>query len=102
MISLYTMGEKGLCVLNALVDKKCVIDQVIIGRDKTVAYDFSSDIVKSCEENDLKWHYKTDNYSTRSIYLIAVSWRWMIKTQKDQKLIVFHDSLCRLYVDSIH
>ena len=93
MITLLAMGQKGLCVLTALIRKECKLDQVIIGRDKTLEYDFSAELEAMCRLNHINWTYRNDSSFMNSKYILAVSWRWMVSTQNNQYLIVFHDSL---------
>lgn len=99
MVSLFLMTEKGFRVLSALIDVKLhdLIDVVVIGRDEKVENDYHQSIVTLCQEHDIDFQYHKDEISMKSAYAIAVSWRWMIESNKETKLIVLHDSLLPKY-----
>lgn len=93
MINLYLLGEKGYFSLKS-IDQHFLklINHVIIGRDSNIINDYSSEIKKYCQENQLDYslHNKTIE-NTRTDYSIAIGWRWLIKDES--KVIVFHDSI---------
>ncbi|GAL67611.1 formyltransferase family protein [Jejuia pallidilutea] len=98
-VTLFLMSYKGLTVLNALVKSsyKNTINAVIIGNDKSVVNDYSKDIEQLCKIEKLRFYYRADEYTVKSKYSIAVSWRWLIQLPENKKLIVLHDSLLPKY-----
>jgi len=98
-ISLYLMTQKGLSVLNHLIKKgkKHLIDKVIIGRDPNVKKDYSAEIAELCAGSGIKFFFRNQKYKIDTKYRIAVSWKWIIRTEKNTKLIVIHDSLLPKY-----
>ncbi len=93
MINLYLLGGKGYFALKSINLKfLSLIDCVIIGSDKNVLNDYSTDIKKYCETNNITYLLQNKTI-VKSIadYSIAIGWRWLIKD--NSKLIVFHDSL---------
>lgn len=93
MINLYLLGEKGYVSLKAInLHFLALIRNVIIGRDKNIINDYSSDIKSYCEENQLNYLIQNKTIeNSRVDYSIAIGWRWLI--QDNSKLIVFHDSI---------
>lgn len=96
-IAFYLMTQKGLGVLKGFLNQfsASIIEAVIISRDKNVENDYYVEFQKLCAENNLTCYDKKDNYTIDSEYIIAVSWRWLIKSE--QKVIVLHDSLLPRY-----
>ncbi|MEF1191641.1 formyltransferase family protein, partial [Vibrio parahaemolyticus] len=46
----------------------------------------------------VQYYYHNDTYTIpQESYVLAVSWRWMIRDVEDNKLIVFHDSILPRY-----
>jgi methionyl-tRNA formyltransferase len=97
-VTLFLMSEKGLKVLESVVENRLsnLIDKVVINTDKSVINDYSDDLKKLCEENNLKCCFLSDLTTIESQYSIAISWRWLIK-ESNSKLIVLHDSLLPKY-----
>lgn len=93
MINLYLLGEKGYFSLKSIaLSFLPMINCVIIGRDKNILNDYSSDIKIYCEVNKINFLiYNKKNEISSVLYSIAVGWRWLIKG--DSKIIVFHDSI---------
>ncbi len=95
MINLFLLGKKGLEALTGLsFDHRRLISKIIIGTDKQVINDYSSELIRYCLDNDIKYVVSNISYelSKDSKYNIAIGWRWIIRNT--QKLtIVFHDSL---------
>lgn len=93
MINLYLLGEKGFYSLKSINKHYLTrIKYVIIGRDKNVLNDYSAEIKKYCQENQLNFLVQNKTIeNARSDYSIAIGWRWLIKDES--KLIVFHDSI---------
>ncbi len=94
-ITLYLMSKKGYKVLEALINNNytSVISEVIYGRDSNVKNDYANDIAKlSSQYNIPCFDRKHNKIAIKSLYSIAISWRWLIKETKSS-LIVVHDSL---------
>ena len=91
------MTKKGLRCLQALIDHRLTdwLDQVVIGQDKRQE-DYSMEIENLCRTNQLNHTYRKDTQSVHSPYGIAISWRWLLPSEK-MKLIVLHDSLLPKY-----
>lgn len=92
------MTQKGFEVLNTLNDRKLkyLISEIVVGRDKNIDNDFSSEIITICKQNNIKYFERNDAFQVTSDYSIAISWRWLIPDNKS-KLIVLHDSLLPRY-----
>lgn len=97
-VTLFLMSEKGLKVLESVIENSLfhLIDKVVINTDKSVINDYSDDLKKLCEQNNLKCCFLSDLTTIESQYSIAISWRWLIK-ESNSKLIVLHDSLLPKY-----
>jgi len=97
-VTLYLLSQKGYEVLKALVGDgyAMLIEQVIIGKDKQVAQDYSKEIKNLCIIHNIIHKNRTEDYEVNAPYSVAVSWRWLIKNQTS-KLIVLHDSLLPKY-----
>ena len=96
-ISFYVLGLKGLMSLQAIPNSQLTwIEKIIIGTDKYVVKDYSKEIEEYCVFNNLKYTYLIEEKVTSS-FIFAIGWRRIIKTSKDQKLIVLHDSLLPKY-----
>ncbi|WP_299901534.1 formyltransferase family protein [uncultured Aquimarina sp.] len=97
-VTLYLMSKKGYEVLHSLVTNnfKKHITEVIIGRDKSVLNDYSENIISLCKTHALIYFERNDTYSITSDFSIAISWRWLIKSNSS-KLIILHDSLLPKY-----
>ena len=93
VINLYLLGEKGYFSLKSINSQYLIkINHIIIGRDKNVLKDYSSEIKKYCQENQLSYVIQNKTLENiKSNYSIAIGWRWLIKDKS--KLIVFHDSI---------
>lgn len=97
-VTLYLMTQKGFEVLNALVNSsyKTMISEIIIGRDKNIKNDFADEIIKLCNQHNIKYFERNEAFQVSSNYSIAISWRWLIHNNKS-KLIILHDSLLPKY-----
>lgn len=96
-ITLYLMSLKGLNVLETITKySNSIIFYVVIGKDKNVQNDFSSEIEEFCIKNKIIYAFRNNiPESFKSVnYSIAISWRWLIE---NEKVIVFHDSLLPKY-----
>ncbi len=93
----YLMTEKGFFVLQSFLrdfDKQNV-EAVVIGRDKNVVNDYSEKIKKLCEQTNISYYYRQDEYQFKANVIFAISWRWIIKDFEN--IIVLHDSLLPKY-----
>lgn len=92
------MTKKGFSVLQSLIlnQESEIIAFICIGRDSNLDNDFSLDIEKLCQENNLTFYFKDSNIikEKESHYYIAVSWRWLIEKPN---LIILHDSILPKY-----
>jgi len=96
-ITLFLMTEKGYEFLKNSVKKyKSLFSLVVIGSDKSIQKDYESEIIELCIKENINYIKKSDFTEVKSIYAIAISWRWLIK-HPPEKLIVFHDSLLPKY-----
>lgn len=97
-ISLFLMSEKGLQVLNSLIENHFpqLISIVVIGKDKNVQNDYAAEIEELCKSNDIKYLFRSEEINIESKYAIAISWRWLIKLE-NTKLITLHDSILPKY-----
>lgn len=93
--TLYLSGEKGLFSLQSLHNAIDIIDKVVIGTDKNVQNDYSTDIQNCCVQKNIAFTF--DDTNTNSAYLITIGWRKMININENQILIVLHDSLLPKY-----
>jgi methionyl-tRNA formyltransferase len=96
--ALFLMTNKGYEVLKTLIEAgfTAAIDKVIIGLDPAVVHDYSAEIMQLCEKHKVVYFFSNQEYTISASYVLAVSWRWMVKVQ-DFKLIVLHDSLLPKY-----
>lgn len=99
-ICLYCLGKKAFIALKVL-DASLIhaISLIVIARDKNVVNDYADDIKVWAENNNVPFAFKNDlplnnaNYN----FHITLGWRWLLNTDKEEKVIVFHDSLLPKY-----
>lgn len=98
-IILHVMSRKGYEVAKlAISEFKELINLIVIGQDSSIDNDYSQEIMTLAKSSEVKYCYRMDNYLIDdSCYVLAVSWRWMIKGLGEKQLIVFHDSLLPKY-----
>lgn len=99
-ITLFIMTEKGFYSLNSILKKigNSYIDFVVVGEDKNINNDFSTQIIELCHNNNIKVYKRSDNYTVKTKYSFAISWRWLINLDSSNNtLITFHDSLLPKY-----
>lgn len=96
-IAFYMMSYKGFFVIQHFVEVfgSNAIDVVVTSRDESVQDDYYQEIVEFCKLNNIKVFDRTEKVTIEADYVFAISWRWLIKT--DKKLIVFHDSILPKY-----
>lgn len=99
-IALFIMGKKGLACLETVLNNPTIdLKYVIYATDKNVEKDYADEIIEFCKKHKITYYNRNDfNESLLCMvsYFIAISWRWLIKTNLE-KLIVFHDSILPKY-----
>ncbi|HBC3522590.1 TPA: methionyl-tRNA formyltransferase [Vibrio alginolyticus] len=98
-IVLHAMTKKGYEVATLLFEKyREIVDFLVIGKDKNIKDDYSENLRRLAINNGVQYYYHNDTYTIpQESYVLAVSWRWMIRSIEDSKLIVFHDSILPRY-----
>ena len=98
-VTLFLMSEKGYTALKSIIEVlgANVIDLIIVGVDKQVTNDYSTEIVHFSKEHDIKTTDRNSTYSINTVYAIAISWRWMIPISDAFELITLHDSILPKY-----
>lgn len=96
-ITLYLMSYKGYYVLQKILSEfdHLVIDKIISSRDNKVEKDFYDEIRDLSASFRIQFFDRNDLFVIDTKYIIAISWRWLIKT--DKQLIVLHDSILPRY-----
>lgn len=99
-IALFIMGKKGLACLETILNTTSVkLKFVIYATDKNVEKDYADEIITLCKQYNILYYNRNDFNETllnNVSYFIAISWRWLIKSNLE-KLIVFHDSILPRY-----
>jgi len=100
MIGFFLMTEKGLRVLQSVVDAfgPGQIAFVVGAADKNVAKDYRDEIAAVCRQHEIAYFDRMDSRDplrATAEYHFAVSWRWLIHDAT--RLIVLHDSLLPKY-----
>lgn len=99
MLGLYLMTAKGVAVLQRLLTEfgsECIA-YVVTTTDSAAEYDGYADILKIAHMAGLPTYSRSEVPAQSAKYLFAVSWRWLIKENPGQKVVVFHDSLLPRY-----
>nr|WP_299071528.1 formyltransferase family protein [uncultured Allomuricauda sp.] len=101
-IGLFLMSHKGFEALKSIIDNDLqdLLEIVVVGEDSSILNDYSDEIKMLCKEFDLNYISRKDAInldSLQSTFFVAISWRWLIHLNKNQKLIVLHDSLLPKY-----
>ncbi|TNZ67601.1 formyltransferase family protein, partial [Vibrio parahaemolyticus] len=98
-IVLHAMTKKGYEVAILLFEKyREIVDFLVIGKDKNIKDDYSENLRLLAVNYGVQYYYHNDTYTIpQESYVLAVSWRWMIRDVEDNKLIVFHDSILPRY-----
>ncbi len=98
-ITFYLMTIKGFeCLSNIITSNNAeIIEKVIVAKDENIQNDYYKEIIHLCQESHIEVIDRSNSTNTNSKYLIAISWRWLIKYDADQCLIVFHDSILPKY-----
>ena len=101
-VVVFALGFKGLNVLKAAkaVGFLNCVYRVIVGSDRGVDNDYSSEVIAFCEFNKLSWGRQNDSgfctVNAAQLFAIAAGWRWMIN-ESFREIIVIHDSLLPRY-----
>lgn len=92
-ICLYLLGKKGLLALkSAVVYREAVQLVVVVGRDSKLQKDYADEIIRCCEEAEIKFVERTRSLHVKCDLSIAVGWRWLI-LGANNALVVLHDSI---------
>ena len=97
MIGFFLMTEKGLRVLQSVVDTfgPGQIAYVVGAADKNVTQDYRDEIQALCRRYGIAYFDRKDTLRATAEYHFAISWRWMIHHAAG--LIALHDSLLPKY-----
>ncbi len=92
------MTKKGYEVLISIIENNYIenIGKVIVGIDKEVINDYSIEIIELCKKNNIAYFISSHNIKIDTVYVLAISWRWIIK-DSNFKLIILHDSTLPKY-----
>jgi methionyl-tRNA formyltransferase len=86
------MTEKGYEFLRETATKyKSLFNLIVVGNDKLIQKDYEEEIINLCVKENIDYIKRAEFTEVKSVYAIAISWRWLIK-HSAEKLIVFHDS----------
>jgi methionyl-tRNA formyltransferase len=99
-VTLFCLGKKAIKALESLNSELItLIDCIVIGQDKNVLNDYSSDILQWAEKNHITNVSRQcfDNELNKSKYHIIIGWRWINNIKLSQQLIIMHDSLLPKY-----
>ncbi len=96
-ITIYGMTSKCHAVLSLLTDRfPGIVDAVVTSRDAGVDNDYYDEIIGLCKRHGIHVYDRKERYAIRARYAVAISWRWLIKSDS-ARLIVFHDSMLPRY-----
>jgi methionyl-tRNA formyltransferase len=96
-LTVFAMTEKGYAVVRLLLSRyPGLVAAVVASRDRGIAKDYYDEIAELCRTDNIQFHDRTDGFSIRSDYALAVAWQWLIDAGS-ARLIVFHDSLLPRY-----
>jgi methionyl-tRNA formyltransferase len=89
------MTEKGYKVLENVINNfgSDFIDKVITSEDKKIENDYYKEIIEICRKNKIECLKRKDAKEITSKFIFTIAWKWIIPLNKDQKIIVLHDSL---------
>ena len=97
-VVLFMMSRKGYESLDHFISMfgKSSISFVVGSEDASIQMDYYNEIKELCIKHGIVFFNRKDVYSIDTDYIIAISWRWLIK-QENSRLIVMHDSLLPKY-----
>jgi len=98
-ITFFLMSKKGYECLKSLIDNSNIgiVEKVVTSKDENIQNDYFEEIIEICRNNKIEVFERNKLQSITSKYLIAISWRWLVKHSENQCLIVFHDSILPKY-----
>ena len=98
-IRFYLLGFKGFLVLQEVIHNygSFCINEVIIGKDKGVENDFSTEIENLCTIEKISFKTRLTDVECVNMLSIAIGWRWIIDIKRVQNLVILHDSLLPKY-----
>lgn len=100
-VCLNILGKKGYECIKGVIDSelyKSLNILVVIGQDKNVTNDFSSEVKSLCDSNNISFCYREESVEYSDFdFVFAIGWRWLIRDVHERKLIVFHDSILPKY-----
>jgi methionyl-tRNA formyltransferase len=98
-IGMHLMSAKGAAVLRHILANHGpdVIGYVVVATDPSVDEDGYEEIVSLAKQAGVNVYSRLTTALPELDYLLAVSWRWLINVNKQQTLVVFHDSLLPKY-----
>ncbi len=93
----YLLNQKGEQVLASFLDRFGAekVAAVVAARDTALDDDRFESIASICASEAIEFSARSDKREPNADVLIAVGWRWLIKT--DRRLLVTHDSLLPRY-----
>jgi len=98
-IIIYALGFKAFKAISDLeVNLINQIDLLVIAKDKSIEYDYSRELEEFAIKNGIAYTFKkqeSKNFS--ALYHIAIGWRWLIKVNDLEQLLIIHDSLLPKY-----
>lgn len=95
---IFSLGEKGFNIIKSIHTQfPNHMFVCVIGKDKGIENDFSSELEKFCQSQSIPYSFRGDTYPNDFNYALAIGWRWIINGIHQEKLIVFHDSLLPRY-----
>ena len=100
-IGVFLMTKKGFLVLKSLLNHDYTLNLAFVvgALDTNIHKDYNTEIRKLCSEYGIAYYDRDESgYKDLKVeYLLAISWRWLIKTENTPPLIVLHDSLLPRY-----
>lgn len=98
-ITFFVMSEKGFRSIKYFLDNFNfnLIDCIVYASDQNVLNDFTKDIIDLAKQHRINYFSRKDKYEIKSKYIVAISWKWLIKLENECILITIHDSLLPKY-----
>lgn len=99
-VRFFLATEKGFKVLKAVSENLGTqfIESVICAPDPQMKEDYYKQITSYCEHHKITCRDRLDQINAPTVsFIIAISWKWIIKPLGNVQLIVFHDSLLPKY-----
>lgn len=98
-LGLFLMTSKGFAVLKRLLQEfgKEKIAFAVVARDGGVQHDAFEETCEVARVAGIPVYAKDATNRPNARFLLAVSWRWLIRPGCGEELVVFHDSLLPRY-----